>query len=201
MRNIVNDNRYLKDREEIQKFFQDKYKTNMEVYNSPDGVYQLTIEQFEVEGGWAYSRGIITSSDDNIRIELRRNIRSFLFKWVEKDQKKYLLCGQDYQGYSIVDLSNGNIIDFVPEAYYEGMGFCWADIHYTKNMNILVVEGCYWADEYEIVFYDFSAPEHLPYKEILRVSPYENVIGWTDHGCFEYKDINGEIKCLKVFQG
>lgn len=202
MRNIVTDDRYINIRKEIMLSIQDKYKTDkVDINFSPNNEYKLTIEYFNTkEGqGWKYTRGIVTQCSTGRKLELIRNIGSFLFEWILREEECYLLCGQDYQGYSIVDLKNMKVIDFVPEEFYEGMGFCWAEIYYSYGFDVLVVGGCFWADEYEIVFYDFSKPIQLPYKEIMRIKPYEKIIGWKDKHNFEYEDEDGNNRIIKIF--
>lgn len=201
MRNIAKDVKYLENRKEVVLSLQNKQKDDkVDIYYSPDKEYKLTIEYFisrEIEG-WDYTRGILTQCRTGNEIVLVRNIGTFLFEWVLKDKENYLICGQDYQGYTIVDLKDMKVIDFVPEEFYEGMGFCWAEIQYTNEIDILVVGGCYWADEYEIVFYDFSNPLQLPYKELKRIKPYEKIIGWIDNCNFQYEDEEGNKQIVRI---
>jgi hypothetical protein len=198
MKNISKDEKYLKYREQELAYLQDKYKTEeIEVHFSSNNEFMLTVEHFEfIEGNVRHNstRGVITNNTQNYKIEINRNFGIFPFEWVTVGSNQYLLCAQDYQGYTIVNLESKEIKDFVPEDYFDGMGFCWANIHFTSGINILVVEGCYWAHEYEIIFYDFSNPEQLPYREIKRVSPYEKVIGWKDRGYFQYDN-----ELVKIF--
>jgi hypothetical protein len=205
VRNIAKEEQYLCNRNFELSFIQEQYKTDeIERILSPDGLYQLTIEHFtHYEGHIRYSHtlGIITSNiDSEYRVEIKRNMGHFMYKWVKKDNTSYLICGQDYQGYSIVDLEDGTIFDFVPEEAYEGHGFCWAAIHYSDITDVLVVEGCIWACEYEIVFYDFSKPLELPYKELKRVSPYEKIIGWKEKGFYDYEDENKSIQTIQIIK-
>ncbi|MNJ54074.1 hypothetical protein D3C77_494980 [compost metagenome] len=180
---------------------QNKHKTDrVDIYYSPDKEYKLTIEYFipKENQGWDYTRGILTQCSTGNELELIRNIGTFPFEWVVKDKESYLLCGQDYQGYTIVNLKDMKASDFVPEEFYEGRGFCWVEIKYTDGIDVLVVGGCYWADEYEIIFYDFSNPLQLPYKELKRIKPYEKIIGWKDKSNFQYVDEEGNIQTVKI---
>ncbi|AOZ92567.1 hypothetical protein [Paenibacillus crassostreae] len=201
MKNIVKDEKYLQIRNEILTSIQDKYKTDkVDIYYSPDNEYRLIIEYFNPEEnqGWKYSRGTITQLRTENELVLIRNFGSFPFEWILKDKESFLLCGQDYQGFSIVDLKIMKVIDYVPAEFYEGRGFCWAEIHYTQGIDVLVVGGCYWGDEYEIVFYDFSNPLRLPYKELKRIKPYEKIIGWQDKCNFEYEDEDRKKQIVKI---
>ncbi|MNC49520.1 hypothetical protein D3C75_987040 [compost metagenome] len=125
-----------------------------------------------------YTKGIVTDIEDNLIDTIYRNYDPFLFSWVGVQVKEYLLCGLDYQGYSIVDLSGKETKHYVPEAAYKGHGFCWAEIIYFEQKKLVVVDGCYWAAPYELVFYDFSDPMSLPYKELFRVE-VDNITNWN----------------------
>lgn len=54
---------------------------------------------------------------------------------------------------------------------------CWAEIIYFQQKNLIVVDGCYWACPYELVFYDFSSPMSVPYKELFRVE-VDSIKNW-----------------------
>lgn len=192
MRNIVNDEKYINQRKELEQYLNHKYllQDHTEILLSPTGKYSLALEYYQhIEGMRRYSvtKGILLNEKKEKISEIKRNYSSFPHCWVGLGNKdKYLLFGQDYQGYSIIDLKAGEMLDYVPESAYEGDGFCWAAIDYQEGSNIITVKGCYWAYPYEIVFYDFSKPMELPYKELLRISDYEEVIGWTGKRQFEY---------------
>ncbi len=190
MRNIVNDEKYMKERSEINQYFGEEYLKPMETKNiiSPSGTYALKIYYYEHKEGnivYAYSKGVLNCKNGKT-VEIKRNYDHFQFCWIE--EKDYFLCGADYQGYSIVDLKNGELKHYVPEEYYQGIGFCWVQVHYLHDNDIIAVEGCYWGAPYDIVFYDFSKPMELPYKELLRVAGYDTAIGWKNKRLFEYFD-------------
>ncbi|MCM3038779.1 hypothetical protein M3201_03570 [Paenibacillus motobuensis] len=149
----------------------------------------MNIEYFEYEEEYrhySYTKGTITDSNEEIVAVINRNFGHFPFLWAEKDKKEYLLCGIDYQGYTIVDLQTGQIESYVPEEAYQGTGFCWAAMYHNKNNNKIAVEGCIWAHEYKIVIYDFENPMQLPYKEIKKISPYNTFDGWINEKEFKY---------------
>ncbi len=184
MRNIVEDSRYLSERDEMMHYFQDMfYKAEKtEIVESPSGKYKLEIHHFSHEEGirsYNYTKGIVKDSDARVIDVIYRNFASFIFSWVEVNELEYLLCGLDYQGYSIVDLSNKEPRHYVPEEAYAGHGFCWAEIIYFQQKRLLVIDGCYWAGPYELVFYDFSNPMNMPYKELFRVE-VDSITNWGD---------------------
>ncbi|THF78467.1 hypothetical protein [Cohnella fermenti] len=202
MKNIVHENRFIAERKEEFYFYQEQNKTDdRDESHSPSGRYKLVIEYFEYEVGirhYGYSKGIITDSKNEIVAVIDRNYDYFPYCWIEKDSKEYLLCGIDYQGYTIVELKTGLTMSYVPKAAYEGLGFCWAAMHHKIENDKLAVEGCIWAQEYEIVIYDIGNPLELPYKEIMRISPYESFNGWINENEFEYKDEDYQVKRISV---
>jgi hypothetical protein len=169
-----------------------------ETFHSPSKRYTLQVvhdEYYEGVHRHAYTRGIVTCREDAAyRMEINRNFGLFPHCWLSSGGREYLLTSQDYQGYTIIDLEQSRIIDYVPEAALEGGGFCWAKIHHRPGSPMLAVEGCYPGAEFEIVFYDFAAPLTLPYREAGRITAYEEALGWTGEGVFAYLDLQGNRK-------
>jgi len=190
MKNIINESRFINEREEAFYYFQEQYRTeDIDVSMSPSNKYKLIIEYYEYKEEfrrYSYSKGIITDLNKQTVAVINRNYSHFPFLWIEKENKEYLLCGIDYQGYTIVDLQSGQTESYVPEEAYQGLGFCWAAMYHRKNNNKIAVEGCIWAHEYEIVIYDFENPMQLPYKEITRIRPYNTFDGWINDKEFKY---------------
>jgi hypothetical protein len=201
MRNIVNDRRFLTNRDEMMYYFQDKfYKSEeTEMFLSPSGKFKLEIHHFSHEEGirrYNYTKGIIMDSSNNTIDIIYRNYDPFPYRWVEIDDTEYLVCGLDYQGYSIVDLSKKETRHYVPEEAYEGHGFCWAEIFFFEQKKLIMVDGCYWAAPYELVFYDFSKPMDLPYIELFRVEVDQitNWDSWKTTHIVKYMDQKNDEK-------
>lgn len=133
---------------------------------SKDKKYKLIVNTYAAgKGIWDFSKGtIINNHTHDILIEIKRNFISFPFKFIDHTNGlSYLICGEDYQGITVVNLESG---DFYSKKY----GFCPANYKYHANQNILEVEGCYWGAPYEYIFYDFSQPlEKL--QEISLIYP------------------------------
>lgn len=90
-------------------------------------------------------------------------------------KKEYLVCGEDYQGYTIINVTDARVHNFVPDDWLNGTGFCWISHTFVPETQELKVEGCFWACPYEIVTYDFSDPDTVPLKELKREDvPYED---------------------------
>lgn len=148
-------------------------------YRSPSGKYKLVVTPYHTTpGSWDFSQGLVYNGDKLIA-EIRRNYASFPFAWVEYHPKgSFLICGEDYQGQSVVNLCSGEVLHSRPEEANIGSGFCWASIHPSPSQQILAVSGCYWACPYEVVFYDFSDPMTMPWPTIDS-SDYE-FLEWSD---------------------
>lgn len=146
--------RFLKPENEV--------KGSREETSSPSGAYRLVVSEFsEGPGTWAYSQGIVYRKDDGIPIAtVQRNYSAFPHHFVEghPNGHSYLVCGEDYQGQTVVELDTGARRDVMSDGAGEGTGFCWASYSFHAPTRTLVVEGCHWACPYEFRFYDFSDP-------------------------------------------
>jgi hypothetical protein len=137
----------------------------------------------------SYSHGVVRNlSDGRIIADIKRNYSNFWYAWVQHTNgDQYLLCGEDYQGYSVVNLTREKYAVFFPDDGYKGFGFCWAAVYPSPDGLVLAVDGCYWACPYEVVFFDFSDPENLPLPEIDRCGGITDpVIGWMDNDKFVF---------------
>ncbi len=97
--------------------------------------------------------------------EVWRNFHADPFKLIaHSNGKRYLLCGSDYQGFTVVDLDGEVATHYLPKEAFFGRGWCMAQIlSYEKQTNRIKLVGCHWADRYEIRTYDFSVPEAMPW--------------------------------------
>ena len=181
--------RYQERRTEFEKRFE-SYRPVSEsrtAERSPSGRYELTKTAYTAgPSTWGYSRGIVvdTASGNEIA-DIRRNYGAFWHAWiVHSNGNEYLLCGEDYQGQTVVNLSQGTARTYFPEAGYNGAGFCWAQVFPSPDGLMLAVEGCYWAGPYDLVFYDFRTPEDLPFIELNRIDGLSDAKGWKDNDTF-----------------
>lgn len=152
---------------------------------SESGKYKLIIGKYKTkEGCWNYSRGRVCCLGNDKPIEdVKMNYHDFPYLFVENhpDGHDYLICHEDYQGQTIVQLDTGKRINYLPEAANKGFGFCWESYKISPNKKYLAVNGCVWAGPYEIVIYDFSEPMNLPYKQLAIDDGYSNSIrSWNE---------------------
>jgi hypothetical protein len=128
---------------------------------SPSGRYKLVVTLFSTgPGTWNYSQGTVyrLGSDEPLAV-VQRNYARFPFLFVEGHPKgDFLVCGENYQGQTVIELTTGRRRDELPETANKGFGFCWAHYEWIPSMQALLVDGCFWACPYEYRFYDFSDP-------------------------------------------
>jgi len=135
---------------------------------SPDGRYKLVITSHPTSpGSWAYSKGTVydlEKSDTEPIAVIRRNYGHFWYSWMthSANGKQYLWCGENYQGYTCVDLEEGTVRNHLPSEAGMGSGFCWVDVEPSPDGKYLAVYGCYWACPYEVQVYEFVDPDAWP---------------------------------------
>jgi hypothetical protein len=131
-------------------------------YLSDSGQYKIVITPFSTEKGcWNYTQGLVFKlGSDKAIADVRRNYSCFPYAFIEDHPNghPYLICGEDYQGQTVIELDTGKRRDHLPEEAEQGWGFCWADYKFDAASQILIVDGCFWACPYEYRFYDFSDP-------------------------------------------
>ena len=191
--------RYHVQRGGIEKFFveENRVAERQETYESPSGKYKLVVDSyFTREGSWSYTCGRLYSQDGETPIaEVKRNYGSFPYMWMEghPDGHDYLICGEDYQGQTFVQLDTGKVRNLIPDDAFAGFGFCWAG-YKLINPTTLLVEGCYWAAPYEYRVFDVSNPmEGWPEYEFPEESPWldpEGDIEWTEGGLLVWQKYN-----------
>lgn len=184
------DLKYIENRKAFEAHFSTctEIEDSREEFVSPSGLYKLQVSKYGPGKYPAYSRGIVTrQSDGKIIADVKRNIGHFWYVWAEHPNgNEYLLCGEDYQGYSVLNLSSASYHAYFPEEGYEGRGFCWAVVYPSPDNDALAVDGCYWGGTTEIVFYDFQTPDRLPYKELGRESNnLVEAVGWLNNETFQ----------------
>jgi hypothetical protein len=144
-----------------------------EEHLSPSGKYKLTIQDYNTSKAtgkcsWNYTRGIVTDVETGeVLGDVKRNYSRFWHLWLVQEEKEYLLCGESYQGYGVVDPQEKTVQHHLPKEAEEGNGFCFSEVKQTASDKIMV-HGCYWACPYEVRIYDVSNPTELPYPMIDR---------------------------------
>jgi len=180
--------KYKEWRDEILGFFKPKNRIDeSEKIYSPSGKFYLIISSYKTgENTWGYSRGIIKNSEnDKVIADVKRNYSHFWYSWIQHiNGNEYFLCGEDYQGQTVVNLTKGITQNYFPESGFDGHGFCWVNATPSKDSQVLAVEGCYWACPYDVVFFDFKNPDELPFKELRRIEDVGDIKGWDVNNNF-----------------
>ena len=137
-----------------------------EVIVSPCNNYSLTIYEYQTAPKcWSFLNIVVKSLINNqVITEVKRNYSNFYYYFYNN----YLIIGEDYQGYSVINLANQTVNVYFPDEGYKGFGFCWSNIVGVYN-NKLIVEGCYWGASYDCVVYDITNIEQLPLPELNRI--------------------------------
>lgn len=128
---------------------------------SPRGKYSIKIDSIETKPGcWNYTKATVFSKAGYVVTEVHRNYSSFPYLFVEDHPNghDYLVCGEDYQGQTVIELDTGLSRPFLPEEAKNGHGFCWIEYTYNEKSQLLLVDGCVWACPYEFRVYEFSDP-------------------------------------------
>ena len=174
------------------------------MYESPCGRYRLTTNRYKngpMKG--AYSRGIVTRSSDGTQLaDVKLNYIKFWHSFASHPNgNDYLLCSEDYQGYSVYNLTKGTNFVHFPAAGHDGFGFCWSSADASPDGLMLAVVGCYWAAPYEVVFYDFRTPDELPLAELARIGNLDKAIGWQDNNAFVLtRDVHYRVSDGKPYE-
>lgn len=152
---------------------------------SPSGKYQIRVTPWnhQTRGHWAYTEAqVFLVGQGAPRFTVRRNYSSFYFAWIEghPDGHDYLVCGEDYQGITMLQLDTGERVDYLPRMAFEGFGFCHALFHPSPTGTMLAVDGCYWAASYDVRVYDLSQPMVLPWPWISPDWDQSSVKRWAD---------------------
>jgi predicted protein tyrosine phosphatase len=162
--------------------------TSENKFVSPSGKYFLTTSVWTGnDSRWHYSRGLVSRASDEATVtDIKRNHGLFWHCWVVQGAREYLLCGEDYQGYNVIELESGlNTFTFPPEAY-DGRGFCWTAVRPSPDGKTLAVDGCYWACEAELVLIDFSDPMGSPLPEKRRFDHLKTMGDWLNNDAIEF---------------
>lgn len=139
-------------------------------HTSPSGRWKLVITPYKTrKGAWNYSRGeVFDTSNRAIVADVHRNYRAFPFTWIEdhRNGHSYIVCGEDYQGQTVIELDTIRRRDHLPPEAKDGNGFCWSSSEILEDGCTLLVDGCYWACSYEYRLFDFSNPMERGWPEV-----------------------------------
>lgn len=126
--------------------------------------FKVEIQHFENgEGHWDYTRAII-SKDRKTVATMPRNYSSMpfiLFK--HENGNHYFVSGEDYQGYTIIELETGKHAANIPSRARMGLGYCATDYECYAAFE-LETNGCYWGGDFFDRVYDLTDPMNVPWS-------------------------------------
>lgn len=170
---------------------------------SPSGAFSLEVSAYASgPDTWNYSRGVVRrTSDHAVVADIKRNFDWLWHAWVpHRNGHEYLLCGEEYQGYNVIELESGRNRTHFPDEAFDGAGFCWMEVQPSPDGLTLAVTGCYWASPSELVFLDFADPASLPLKELARIGDLRETVGWVDDNTFAYSSVQATSEQAKAWE-
>lgn len=196
LQETVQQAKYQRHRRSLDTYFVPENAGTPVEHLSPSGAYKLIVTPYSTKkGSWNYTQGLVYAQGKKEPLfEVRRNYSAFPFLWVEDHSNghSFLVCGEDYQGQTVLELDTGRRRDYVPKEEALGWGFCWAVYKYEAGPNLLVVDGCYWACPYEYRFFDFADPmQGWPELEMGENYAYSD-------NRWPTIEPDGRIKCYKT---
>ena len=164
---------------------------------SPSGNYSFVADFYGVDpshGNWTIA--VVTVHDQRngeVVAKIKRNDDSFYHCWIDHDTTEYLVCSEDLEGQTVIDLTQRKLASYSSE----DDAFIWVRFHPSPSKRLLAVSGCYWACPWDIAVYDFSEPMNLPLKRINAEPIAGEFVEWLGDGAFGIKAENG-IKPIHV---
>jgi len=164
---------YRAGQESLQKYYVPEKMIKCETHEWQDAkgvLYTLEVQTFHSERGrMGVSRGIVRKEGRDIA-RVDRNHDYFWYRFFNHSNgSSYLVCGEDYQGLTVIDMTQESRADFVDETASRGFGFCIVDAAFdSEYAPVLSVMGCIWSGPFERISYDISSPMNLPWPEIGR---------------------------------
>lgn len=192
----VTELKQAKHRQEVIKLFETEGNPSGEPWEDVSGRYKLVVQRYAFEKGWNYSKGSVYR-DGELIAEVHRNYGAFPHLFIEghPNGHDYLVCGEDYQGQTVIELDTGQRRDFLPTSGTLGFGFCWAGYEWVASMQVLLVEGCIWACPYEFRLYDFADPMNGWAELEVEVN---GKAGYIDTSERKPEFEGGTVKCFQL---
>ena len=205
---------YVKKRRNIQDRWKDSKPLldQVQTHESPSGKYTLKITPcaFDLHRNWAYTLGdVFSKSMGGVPIQISQVLRDhhvfpFVFCEDHPDGHDYLLCGEDYQGLTVVRLDIGDRVDYIEKEAESNRGFSWADCQVSPDKTRIAIEGGYWAQGFEVHVLDFRTPFDPPYVRVGKdfVQYHDRLIAWKGNDQYlvereqEYRTSDGKALTL-----
>ena len=176
-----------------------------EAHTSPSNKYLLKTASYKTLTGYgSISKAEVFLSNGTERLfEVKRNYGQFYFSFVEAHPNghDYLVCGEDYQGQTILELDTGKKVDHVAEGAKNGVGWCWAQINPSLEKDLLAVDGCFWGASYDLRIIDFTEPMKPPFLVWSEINGIREDTAfsklWSSSSQVEVERYNEETETLE----
>jgi len=154
------------------------------LHTSPSGQFVLAVDTYaEPDCDWNFTRGVLREvGTEEVIADIRRAASQFLFAWVAHTQGEFLVCGEDPEGYNVIDIRRGINVCTPPD----GSGFNWLTIYPSPDGRVLAVEGCVWGFPNQVVFLNFADPLKSPLPEMARFAMPTDIQGWVSDTTFKF---------------
>lgn len=165
-------------------------KSKRETRKSPSGKYTLELTPYVVKDArcpFYCVVEIVRTADQERMGKIIRNESDFPFLFIEGyEGKDYLLCAEDYQGFTIINITEGKKYDYIAEKSKRDLALRICDFYISPDKKVLAIEGHCKSKPNDIVetdeihFYKINEITKLPYQEVdKRITfAYDKVIGW-----------------------
>jgi len=116
---------------------------------------------------WFYSEFVIGSHTHDKVIHFTRDDSDFPYSWVKKHPKKrkYLLCSEDRQAISVIDLNSWKLHTWIDE----NDDFKVKSFFPNRSGTVVAILGSTFGELNTIRFYDLSDPIRFPWKHLSTI--------------------------------
>lgn len=152
---------------------------------APSGRYSFTVKQLK------YPWGVWTWVETSLGLKWMMFGPPMPFVWVEghPDGHDYLVCKEEAQGITVVQLDTQTKLDYFPDEAFTDDGFHHHSWYPSPDKSLLATEGWHKGAGRKVVrIYDFRNPLLLPWP--VLESPLSNELGtffeWTSNSACSY---------------
>jgi hypothetical protein len=165
---------------------------------SPCGRYRLEIEEYATVDRAGIAVAVVHRTEDGREVAtVKRNYDQCFYGWVSREGHDYLLFPEDFEGQTVIDLTDGRVAGFSSS----DDPFIWAEFHLSPDQSKLAVVGCYWGGPYQVTVYDFRQPLDLPLPKMGEFNLPENdaqFAEWATESAIRVRSRDGAIHLFAV---
>ncbi len=167
------------------------------IYFSPNKKYFFKSNDYcqtDIKRNWTVSKiEVFQSTPEEKIFEFIRNDNLIFHGWLSIENISYLLLSEDFEGQSILDLSNRKFYSYS----FKEEKFIWCEFYPSPDSKKLSIIGCYWACPSEIIVFDTSEPTRLPFKELYRQDYFHEKLEWIDNTILKISKIDNDNKLIR----